>query len=403
MHALTILLQIDACRANYINKKSTPFMSYMRQRGISGTLIPTFGFEPDAAYIAGLYPDKANGGAQFWLDPEKTPFYFIRAFPKWLNEMPTLSETIVRKTIKLLARRYCHAPTLSTAKVPLNLLKYFGFPMKYTAEQPGFVRGRTVFDLLRNERRAWLFHCYPNNKVDIKSALQRVDEVLFPPCSFAFVHIGNLDLIGHRYGPESKDIKKTLLTIDKGIKCIYNIAKERFKEVHLVIMGDHGMMQVNQHLNICSELKKLSIKLEKDYLVFLDSTMVRFWFFSEIAEKLIVDLLNKVEGGHILRQDEKDKYHLNYHHNKFGDIIFLVDPGVLIYPNFYQNKKPVKGMHGYAPETPDQQSAILIHSPNIMIPKKFEEPIDMRRVFPTLLDLMGMPIPESTNVKSLLF
>lgn len=401
MHKLTILLQIDACRANYINIKNTPFLSHMKQRGISGILIPTFGFEPDAAYIAGLYPDKANGGAQFWYDPENTPFYFIRAFPKWLNELPMLGETIVRKTIKFMARRYCHAPRLSTANVPLYLLKYFAFPMKYTAEQAGFARGRTVFDLLRKERRAWLFHCSPNNKVDIKSALDRVDRALFPPFSFAFIHIGTLDLVGHRYGSESKYIKNALLTIDRGIKKIFDIAKCRFEEVHLVIMGDHGMVEVNQHLNIWSELRKFSVKMEKDYLVFLDSTMVRFWFFSERAEKLIVDFLNRIKGGHILNQEEKNKYHLNYSHNKFGDIIFLVDPGVLIFPNFYQNKKPVKGMHGYAPETPDQQSALLIHSPKINVPKCYEEPVDMRRVFPTLLDLMDMPIPENTNIKSL--
>ena len=303
MHKLTILLQIDACRPDYINKKNTPFLSNLKQIGVSGILIPTFGFEPDAAYIAGLHPDKANGGAQFWYDPEKTPFYFIRYFPQWLNELPTLGETIVRRTIKSMARRYCHAPTLSTAHVPLHLLKYFGFPMKCTAEQQGFVRGGTVFDLLRKEGRAWLFHCSPNNRVDLKSVLQRVDEALFPPYSFAFFHIGNLDLVGHCYGPESKDIKKALLTIDRGIKNIYNLAKDRFKEIHLVIMGDHGMMQVKHHLNIWSKLKNLPIKIEKDYLLFLDSTMVRFWFFSERAEKLIVDLLNRIEGGHIVRQE----------------------------------------------------------------------------------------------------
>ena len=136
--------------------------------------------------------------------------------------------------------------------------------------------------------------------------------------------------------------------------------------------------------------------------MFLDSTMVRFWFFSDRAERLIVDLLDNIEGGHILSQAEKDKYHLNYSHNKFGDIIFLVDPGVLIFPNFYQNKRPVKGMHGYAPETPDQQSALLIHFPKVKETKRFEEPVDMRRVFPTLLDLLDLPIPEGTTAKSLL-
>ena len=179
-------------------------------------------------------------------------------------------------------------------------------------------------------------------------------------------------------------------------------AKDLVDVVHILVIGDHGMMEVKQHIDILSELKKLSVTLEKDFLVFLDSTMARFWFFSERAEDLITDMLDDLEGGHIISQQEKDKYHLNYSHNKFGDIIFLVDPGVLIFPNFYQNRKPVKGMHGYAPETPEQQSALLIHSSKVKEPKKFEKPADMRRVFPTLLDLLDLPIPENTTVESLL-
>ena len=148
-------------------------------------------------------------------------------------------------------------------------------------------------------------------------------------------------------------------------------------------------------------MKKIPTIIEKDYLVFLDSTMARFWFFSESARRLIIELLSHIGGGHVLTQEEKDRYHLNYPHNKFGDLIFLVDPGVLIFPNFYQNRHPVKGMHGYAPETPEQQSLLLISSPRVNTPVEITQPIDMRRVFPTILDLLDLPVPRGCKLTSI--
>ena len=387
---------------DYFNMRSTPFLYALAKEGLYGAIVPTFGFEPDAAYIAGLYPDQADGGAQFWYDPSGSPFRFVSYLPKFLNYLPRVPELVIRKILTKAVRQFCKAPTLSTARVPFHLLRYFSFSMKFGMEHQAFCNTDTVFDLLRENGKGWFFHCSPNNKVDLKSVVRPAEMDLHPPQSFAFFHIGNLDRIGHKYGPHSPELKKELLKVDDGIKAIWQFAKERFDVVYFLVIGDHGMMEVRRHLDIWSELKKLPIRLEKDYLMFLDSTMVRFWFFSDRAERLIVDLLDNIEGGHILSQAEKDKYHLNYSHNKFGDIIFLVDPGVLIFPNFYQNKKPVKGMHGYAPETPDQQSALLIHFPKVKETKRFEEPVDMRRVFPTLLDLLDLPIPEGTTAKSLL-
>lgn len=399
---ITLFVQLDACRADYFGQKTLHFVGEETDQCMSATILPTFGFEPDAAYIAGLYPDQADGGAQFWFDSENSPFSFLGESSRVLNVLPDLPNRTLRRLVRRIARQRCKSPTLSIARIPFHLLKYFDFPMHCRMDEPEFIKKATVFDALRRAGRPWLFHGVPDYKVGMDYVVTRVEKDLFPPLEFAFFHIGDLDGVGHKYGPESEEIRATLERIDKGIERVVKVAKERFEEVYLLIMGDHGMMEVRKHLDIWSELKKLPVKLEKDYLVFLDSTMVRFWFFSDRAEKIIVDMLSDLDNGHILSQAEKDKYHLNYPHNKFGDIFFLVDPGNLIFPNFYQNRKSVKGMHGYAPETPEQQAALLIQSPKVKESKWLEKPVDMRRVFPTLLDLMDLPIPEGIKVKSLL-
>lgn len=399
---MILFIQVDALRYDYLDEQALDFLWKTPGQDCFGKLQPTFGFEPDAAYIAGLYPDEADGGAQFWYEPEASPFSFLVGWVQVLDLLPDLPERVFRRLIKHIVRWRCTSPTLSTTRTPFHLLKYFGFPMGCRMDKPEFVKTDTVFDHLAMTGRKWLYHGTPDYKVDLDSIITRAEKDLFSPVEFAFFHIGDLDQFGHKYGPESVEIKEVLKRIDKGIEYIFKISKNRFEEVHLVIMGDHGMMKVKRHLDILSELKTLTVKLEKDYLVFLDSTMARFWFFSDKAERLIVNLLGNMKGGHIITQDERDRYHLNYSHNKFGDVIFLVNPGVLILPNFYQNKKPVKGMHGYAPETPEQQSALLIHSSKVNEPKRFGDPVDMRRVFPTILDLLDIPIPEGTIARSLI-
>ena len=401
-NTLSILLLLDGCRHDYIDEGCTPFLNQLKTRGVFGALYPTFGYGPDAAYVAGLYPDEANGGAQFWFSPADSPFRFTKYLPKKLNCLPKIPDFLLRKILKEIAKYNCDIPKPTTAHIPFPLLQYIGFSKKCNIENSRFVPNKGIFDILRDNGQIWLFHGPPNKEVDINSVVRCVKDNLAPPKSFAFLHIGDLDKVGHRFGPESKEIKKVLKKIDKGIEQILNVAKNLFQIVHVIIIGDHGMMLVERTVDIASALEKLPIKLGRDYLFFLDSTMARFLVFSDKAEKVISELMRKMICGHILSQADKKKYHLNYPHNKFGDIIFLADPGVLIFPNFYQNRKPVKGMHGYAPETPEQQSSLLIHSPRINSPKGLDVPVDMRRVFPTVLDLLGLTIPESTKVKSLL-
>ncbi len=59
---ITILIKVDALRYDYITKDLAPFMHYFEYKAISGALVPTFGFEPDASYLASLYPEEADGG-----------------------------------------------------------------------------------------------------------------------------------------------------------------------------------------------------------------------------------------------------------------------------------------------------------------------------------------------------
>lgn len=402
-NAITVAIMIDA----WLSDHSPINIGVFREihKGIHGILIPTFGFEPDAAYFAGLYPEECGGGAHYWHETEDQIFRFTRWYPSWSDRLPELPELVLRRLTKWLAQKKTSHSSVryhcSTARIPFRFLRHFGPAMKQMQFEPGFVSRSTIFDVLREANLTWFYHGAPLHRVDSQTVIKRVEQDLWPPCAFTFLHIGDLDGVGHKFGSDSTEYKETVKRVKDCVDRICRIVDKRFDKVHLVIFGDHGMMTVQRHLDIWHHLKRLDLEVEKDYLFFLDSTMVRFWFFNKRASREIKELLTGLDGGKILNTTDQTRYRIRYPHNKFGDLLFLADPGVLVFPNFFQNKHPVKGMHGYAPETPEQQSAVVISSSLVTDSGKLHQPVDMRRLFPTLLTLMDLPIPPACEVESL--
>jgi hypothetical protein len=162
------------------------------------------------------------------------------------------------------------------------------------------------------------------------------------------------------------------------------------------------MAEVRSHFDIIAYLQSCGINSKNASLCFIDSTMARFWFSEQSQYELVKNALKDLPMGRILTQEDMDRYHLNYKHNRFSDLIFLANPRVLFLPNYFQGSVKVKGMHGYAPECPEQQSAFIIHSPIVGVPVSYDVPVDMRRVFPTVLKLLNIEIPVDCKVDSII-
>jgi predicted AlkP superfamily pyrophosphatase or phosphodiesterase len=399
---ITLLIQLDALRHDYNTPSDAPFLFMLAQQGVSGSLVPTFGFEPDSAYLAGLYPDECDGGAHYWYEPEATPFGFARYVPTFLDHLPYLPKKVFRRLLTEWVRRTTACKYESVANIPLNVLPYVAPVEKHLPHEAAYLEQPTIFSLCDEHDISWLFHASPSCPVRIDAGVERLKCDLKPPIGFAFWHIGDLDTAGHRFGPNSIERKTAMRKVDASIRDVMSELKKRYDQINCVIIGDHGMVEVSDTVNVQERLLDAGVKQNEGILYFLDSPMARFWFFDEGVKSKVLAVLGNIPGGRILTQVDIDHYHLNYAHNRFGDLFFLADPGIMILPNFYQDNDPVKGMHGYAPETPDQQSALVIHSPKVKKSKNFDKPVDMRRVFPTVLDLLELPIPQTTTVTSLL-
>jgi len=192
------------------------------------------------------------------------------------------------------------------------------------------------------------------------------------------------DTLGHKYGPNSKIYKNLIERIFKWIDNI--ILTNNF---NIFFFSDHGMTPVKRKFYPLKIIKKLNLKLNKDIIVWLDSTMIKFWFFSKKSfqnKKRLIEQFNQTKNGHFLTKSEKIKYGLNFNNRYFGDEIYLVDPYNEIFPNFF-NINPFKttaGLHGYIP---NHKSSFGLFYSNFM---DYQEPMNIINLYKFFLDALDL-------------
>lgn len=83
------------------------------------------------------------------------------------------------------------------------------------------------------------------------------------------------------------------------------------------------------------------------------------------------------------------RLHIPSNDRKYGDLIFLAQPGVLISPNFFQGTMYVKGMHGFDPLYANDNHIIFLEGPGIphINMKKKIRIID---IVPTILNILNI-------------
>lgn len=387
------MIMVDALRHDYITEEDAPFLHGLAQKGAHGSLIPSFGFEPDGAYLAGLDPEECNGGAQFWRKPGERLFRFIPPF-RLLYALPIkkwrkLVRNAIRFSAQALSSDSLTRRMASSMEIPLDMLAQFSTPMKKLACEPDFAPHSTVFDVVRANVKTTYFHGFPAFKVHTDNVSERYLNEERGGNDFAFLFLGDLDGIGHKFGPASPERRAALKKLDSALQRIHDHACKHYDEVDVLVFGDHGMADVLQTIDLRDSISRAELHPEED-AYFLDSTFARFWVKDTARRSQLLKILAEQPGGHVLTKSEKETYRIRYPHNYFGDVIFVVDNGMLVHPSFYSvSAEPLKGMHGYLPGCRDNESAFVLHTRQTIGLGDLGR-VDMRRVFPTVLDMLGL-------------
>lgn len=394
---------VDALRYSYVKEKTCPYVYNMAKEGFCARLVPMVGYSSGitASLWTGTSPS-THGNWFYWgynnsTKPEKIPMISLfRIFPK--GKLRVLAKSAFWY---LLIKTGSATQAWFMPSLPDDLLPYL---RKYGSDfHPSTFRSTvpSLFDILR--KNGVQYRWFENRSLKTNQ---------FHPVQtkgnhhFEVISIPNLDGTGHNFGPTSSEIEKEMSKLNCFIESVVKRYSAAIQDLHVLLFSDHGMAEITARIDIKGQIDKLPLKPGLDYIAFYDSTVARFWPFNNKAEDALLATLRKIHEGRIIEPEELKKNGLLFKDNKYGAIIFQMNLGVEIFPNYFVSILPSwmrqgKGMHGYDGSDASQHGLFIYHGSRW---KQFKsvDAISVVDVLPSILDLLELPIPRQCEGKSLL-
>jgi hypothetical protein len=261
-----------------------------------------------------------------------------------------LENRISRRIINIVSKKLSGSEGyFSSYGLAAKQLYMFDISEKSNIYRPGGINGNvSLFDFMVEkgvQYRSYSYHDFSDEESfgtlekDLKSGNENV----------YFSYLAELDDFLHHHCHEKDFVSSKLLWYEKKIGNIIEIAKVCSDNVRWFVFSDHGMTPIVKHFNLIGSLSQDGINLKKDCLSVFDSTMARFWIRKNSVREKLLKSLNTCIDGKVLRKDELEELKVYFPDGRYGDIIFLMNPGVLISPNLFGRYVP-KGMHGFHPD-----------------------------------------------------
>ena len=376
---IAVFTLIDALGWTYIKDRPLlpDILTYRREvrtvLGFSSGAIPTL--------LSGKLPRESGHWNLFYYDPARSPFRWVR----WFRFLPSsiLNHRVVRRGIRFISQRMSRfGGYFQLYGVPVELLPYFDICEKKDIYRPGGVPS-SLFDRLEElgvRYRTYSYHQFSDEEI-VQTAQRDMNEGKY---DFYFLYLSELDAYLHNACQDAEGVERQLSRYEKWLGEVYETARRADEDVVFYVLSDHGMTPKRSGYDLVGKIHELNLAMPRDYLALYDSTMARFWFFNERAEKQITARLTELDCGHILSEKEKRDLGIDFPDHRQGKTVFLMNPGVLIEPSFFGKTAP-EGMHGFHPDDP-YSSAVFLS--NAKPEKEIQTLVDVHQVMAECADTL---------------
>ncbi len=310
------------------------------------------------AILTGVPPSQNGHWNLFYYDPAGSPFRWLRHF----SFLPArlLDHRVTRKLLKEMGRKFLGLGRNFECSVSPRFLRWFNYAEKRNIYDRGGIMGApSIFDDLTREGvpfRVYSYHHFSDARIlDLARAdLEATD------ARFFFIYLSELDMLFHEHIGDEALLEERLAWYDRRLREVFRCAQEIDPLAEFAIFSDHGMTPVRHHFDLMEQVESAGFSSPSDYLAVYDSTMARFWFFSEAARKGIVTRLETLRCGKVLADDELRQMGIFFPDRRYGEVIFLLQPGWLLARSDFNGSRwmPV-GMHGYHPDDPYSDAIYL--------------------------------------------
>jgi predicted AlkP superfamily pyrophosphatase or phosphodiesterase len=261
-----------------------------------------------------------------------------------------LEHRVTRKAINEISKKLCGAEGyFSSYGVPARNLHLFDICEKNNIYKLGGIPGsQTIIDYLDQSKVPYRVYSYHDGSDSfLLESLQ--NDVAAGESNIFFQYLAELDSFLHNHCDDPDGIQQKLAWYEEKISDVLNTAKNMGKDVRFFLFSDHGMTPVTRHYDLIADLTAAGIDLENHCMSVFDSTMARFWVEDNVVMEKICRVLEQCPAGRIIPEEELKSLGVYFTDHRYGDLIFLMNPGTLIFPNWFGKYSP-KGMHGFHPD-----------------------------------------------------
>ncbi|KAJ5274052.1 Alkaline phosphatase-like alpha/beta/alpha [Penicillium angulare] len=392
----TILISLDGFRADFLDRGLTPSLNSLVADGVSPQYMnpsfPSVTFPNHFTLVTGLYPE-SHGivGNTFWDPVLEEEFYYthpsVSMLSKWWNAEPlwvTAEKNGIKSGIHMWPGSEAHIGTPEPT-----------FVDKYNGSEALSRKVNRVMELLD----------LPGAEDNSQMSPERPQ--------FIAAYVPDVDRDGHKFGPNSTEIRSTISKADEMVGGILAGLKSRnlTDVVNVVVVSDHGMATTS-----IDRLVQLDDIIDLDLVAHLDG-----WPSRGIRPKRPEDLatlqsqLEKAapEYEHAFELYTLDNMPERYHFTKNDRIAPLwVIPktgwAIVERPEFDAKESlktgevyEPKGIHGYDHQHPLMRAVFIARGPAFPhTPNSRLEPFQNIEVYNILCDSLGIdPLPNNGTLR----
>ena len=324
------------------------------QFGYSCAAIPTL--------LSGQKPSVHGHLSLFRYAPQASPFRpFAYLAPLFKPDSLWARGRVRNQLSNQLKRIYGFTGYFQIYNMPIKKLA----AMDYCEKQNLFIKNgmapiANLWDML--EETGISFHISDWHRHDAENIQIGIDEIK-KGTEFLFLYTAELDGLLHQHIRNPEKIAEKLRWYEERIRPLLAAAKASCPNARITVVSDHGMTPLTHTIDVMTPLETSGLRFGKDYGACFDSTLARFYYLNGNAKTRIRSIMQQFSADcHLLPPEEEARYGIARDDRLFGDDIYLANPGVQIIPSD-MGRRPLNGMHGYAPEDADSVASLLSNAP----------------------------------------
>jgi len=354
----TLLILLDAFRYDYLDKKDTPFLWKLKEKSVHvKKLVNPGGYCERSVFMTGAGPDKTDN-------------YFA---------------------FSLMPIGYKRAEYEPTFNIPMGIRSRLAMTEDVVPDfEPRAFGIESFWDTMREGKKTWAIEAcvalgirsYKGKSTHGSRPIQLASQIP-QKHDLYYIQYSEVDQLIHYSGTDPDARRGTLKWADGSVEWLVNKFRKEFKEVNIIVFGDHGMDNIKKVVDIPLEYPPFVPGY--DYLYLKSTAAIQFWIFNPKVSKYIKE-------DQLLKRDGK---FIESPNSAQGDMIWLANMGTALSPCHFHDRLGVpKAMHGWDENEDTMKGMALIYD------GKSKGEIDegnLKDICTNVSNLVGVREPEDSE------